>query len=59
MSELSPPLACTCGETRTRREEMYVLTAVEGRTTPVYSNTKFVCIGCGKGRFEMRVQGQR
>ena len=56
MSEFSPPVACACGETRTRREEMYVLTAVQGRTTPVYSNTKFVCIGCGKGRFETRVQ---
>ncbi len=35
---------------------MFVLLKVEGRIRPVYSNSKFVCIGCGKPRFEMRVQ---
>jgi hypothetical protein len=37
---------------------MFVLLSAEGRTKPVYSNSKFVCIGCGKARFEMRVQHQ-
>ncbi len=56
MSELQPPVACSCGETRTRREDMFVLTSVHEKTAPVYSNTKFICIGCGKGRFETRLQ---
>ncbi len=56
MSELPTPIPCTCGETRTRREDMFVLALVQGRMAPVYSNTKFVCIGCGKGRFETRLQ---
>lgn len=55
MSVLSPPVPCACGETRVRREENFVLTAdVAGKLKPEYSNTKFVCIGCGKGRFERR-----
>ncbi len=45
MSELQPPVECGCGETRTRREDMFVLVSVQGKMTPVYSNTKFVCIG--------------
>ncbi len=55
MSELAPPVACICGETRTRRDDSYVLTQQEGRLKPVYSNSKFVCISCGKARFEMRL----
>ncbi|MCS4539425.1 MAG: hypothetical protein HYU03_01870 [Thaumarchaeota archaeon] len=55
MSELVPPVACSCGETRTRRDDSYVLTQQEGRLKPVYSNSKFVCIGCGRARFEMRL----
>jgi hypothetical protein len=56
MSEFLPPVACACGETRTRKEDMFVLTQAQGRTAPAYSNTKFVCIGCGKARFETRLQ---
>ncbi len=56
MGELSAPTPCTCGETRTRREDMFVLLPEEGKVKPVYSNSKFVCIGCGKARFEMRDQ---
>ena len=37
---------------------MFVLLSVEGRINPVYSNSKFVCIGCGKARFEMRVESK-
>jgi hypothetical protein len=37
---------------------MFVLLSLEGRTKPVYSNSKFVCIGCGKPRWEMRIQSQ-
>ncbi len=35
---------------------MFVLTSsTEGKTGPIYSNSKFVCIGCGKARFEARL----
>lgn len=37
---------------------MFVLLSVEGRMKPAYSNSKFVCIGCGKARFEMRVESK-
>ncbi len=55
VSEFAPPVPCACGETRVRREDSYVLVQSEGALKPVYSNSKFVCISCGKGRFEKRI----
>jgi hypothetical protein len=55
MDEFVPPTPCACGETRTKREDMFVLISTEGKMKPTYSNSKFMCIGCGKPRFEARL----
>lgn len=56
LSELPFPSTCDCGETRVRREDVYVLVPAQRNSgrKPFYSNTKFLCIKCGKPRFEKR-----
>jgi hypothetical protein len=55
MSSFPHPTQCDCGEARTRKEDVYVLASIEGKQKPVYSSSRFVCVKCGKPRFEARI----